>query len=72
MHADDELAADDLMVSDVENAILTGKILERQKDAERGEWKYRVRGTACDGAPMEVVVKISATGKMIVITAYAL
>jgi len=33
-HADEEADADDLSVYDVESAILTGTIVERQKDTE--------------------------------------
>jgi Domain of unknown function (DUF4258) len=36
-HADEEADADDLSVFDIESAILTGKIIERQKEAETGE-----------------------------------
>jgi len=39
-HADEEADADDFSVFDVESGILTGKIVERQEDAETGEWKY--------------------------------
>jgi hypothetical protein len=36
-HAYDEMAADDFAVWDVESAILTGKIVERQKDRVASE-----------------------------------
>ena len=38
-HADEEADADAFSVFDVESAILTGQIMERQKHAETGEWK---------------------------------
>ncbi len=72
LHAYDEMAADDLTVWDVESAILTGKIVEKQKDARTKEWKYRVRGSSIDGVPMEVVVKLGMTGKLVFITVYIL
>ena len=72
LHAYDEMAADDLTVWDVESAILTGQIVEKQKDANTSELKYRVRGTSIDGSPMEVVVKLGMTGKVIFVTVYAL
>lgn len=44
LHADDEMDADGLTVYDVESAILTGHIGERQRDRASAEWKYVVRG----------------------------
>ena len=71
-HAYDEMAADDLAVWDVESAILSGRIVERQKDRVTSENKYRLRGEALDGSSMEVVVKFGVTGKLVVITVYNL
>ena len=42
-HADEEADEDGLSILDVENAILTGAIVEKQKDRETGESKYLVR-----------------------------
>ena len=50
-HADEEADADEWSVVDVESAILTGAILERQKDQETRERKYVVRGEAIDAWP---------------------
>ena len=50
--ADEEADADDFSVFDVESAILTGKIVERQKESEMGEWKYVISGEAVDGRPL--------------------
>ena len=72
LHADEEMADDNLMLADVEEAILTGEILERQKDIDRDEWKYRISGFSIDGAPVEVVAKLGVTGKVVIITVYAL
>jgi hypothetical protein len=71
-HAYDEMAADNLTVWDVESAILTGKIVERQKNQATSENKYRLRGETLDGSSMEVVAKFSITGKLVVITVYSL
>jgi hypothetical protein len=54
----------------VEHCLLTGRIVERQRDAVTLEWKYRVRGVGVAGQAMEVVVRRSLTGKMVVITVY--
>lgn len=37
IHADDEMDEDGLTIFDVESAILSGKIIERQKDQNTGE-----------------------------------
>ena len=72
VHAYDEMAADDLTVWDVESAVLTGQVEERQRDADTDELKYRIRGKSTSGSDMEVVAKIGATGKAVVITVYEL
>lgn len=71
-HAYDEMAADNLAVWDVESVVLTGKIAERQRDRTTSENKYRLRGKTLDGSAVEVIVKFGATGKLVVITVYAL
>ena len=71
-HADEEADADGLSVFDLEHAILTGAILERQKDRETREWKYVVRGEAIDGSGVFVLAKFGAASKLLyIITVYA-
>ncbi len=71
IHADEEMDDDNLMLDDVEQAILTGEILERQKDIATAERKYRIRGYSTDGDLVEVIVKLGLSGKVIIITVYA-
>ncbi|MGK7875582.1 MAG: DUF4258 domain-containing protein [Xenococcaceae cyanobacterium] len=71
IHAEEEMNDDGFTIYDVENGILTGRILERQKDRETDEAKYRVRGEGVTGEEIEVVVKLSPTGKIVIITVYA-
>jgi hypothetical protein len=71
-HARKEMRDDDLSLDDVELSILTGEITERQRDRATVEWKYRINGMATDGQPVEVVAKFAPTGKLVVITVYAL
>jgi hypothetical protein len=52
LHAEEEMDGDDLSIFDVEQAILTGQIIERQKDAETGEWKYLIKGESLSRALM--------------------
>jgi len=72
LHADDEMNADDLAVCDLERIVLTGEIIERQRDAMMSEYKYRVRGRDLGGSAAEVVAKVSSTGKVVFITVYSL
>ena len=71
-HARREMHYDDLTIYDIERVILTGKILERQKDIATGEWKYRIAGKTVESGKIEVVAKLSPTDKLVIITIYAL
>ena len=71
-HADDEMNADDLTVYDLERIVLTGSIVERQKDETTFEYKYRVCGQTVDGLAAEIAAKLSVTGKLVFITIYLL
>lgn len=70
IHAEEEMENDVLSIFDVENAILTGEILERQKDAITNEWKYLIGGKTLDDDDIIVVAKISLTEKLVIITVY--
>jgi arginyl-tRNA--protein-N-Asp/Glu arginylyltransferase len=72
LHAEEEMSDDGLTVYDVERAVLTGEILERQKNTVTAEWKYRIRGESVQGDRVEVIAKLSATGKLVIITVYLL
>ncbi len=69
-HAEEEMNNDGLSIYDVESGILTGEILERQKDAITAEWKYRIKGQTIAGGEVEVIAKLSPTGKLVIITVY--
>ncbi len=60
------------VIYDVERGVLSGEIVERQRDRETHEIKYRIRGRTLEKAGIEVVAKISPTGKLVIITVYAL
>lgn len=70
LHAEEEMNDDGLTIYDVERGILTGEILERQKDGVTAEWKYRIKGQTITGGAVEVIAKLSPTGKLIIITVY--
>ena len=70
IHADEEMNDDNLSIFDVERCILSGRILDRQKDKVTAEWKYRINGRSLSGGEVEVVAKISPTDKLVIITVY--
>ena len=70
LHAEDEMLADNLTVYDVESVVLTGRIVERQKDRSSGEWKYLIGGQSVAGDPATIVVKVGPTGKAVIITVF--
>lgn len=69
LHAEEEMSDDNLTIYDIEQCILTGKILERQKDRVTAESKYRIRSLTVDGG-VEIIAKLSPTGKVVIITVY--
>ena len=70
VHAEEEMVNDGLTIFDVERCILTGKIIERQKDQDSGEWKYLIKGKSLSGDRVISVSKLSITGKLVIITVY--
>jgi hypothetical protein len=70
LHAEEEMDSDDLSIFDVEQAILTGWVIERQRDGETNEWKYLIKGKSVEGGGVVAVCKLSSTGKLIIITVY--
>jgi hypothetical protein len=71
-HARKEMVDDALTIYDVEHGILTGKIIERQKDRITAEKKYRIRGETLENNAVEVIVKSGITGKLVIVTVYKL
>ncbi|TET36392.1 MAG: DUF4258 domain-containing protein [Planctomycetota bacterium] len=72
LHAEEEMSDDGLSIYDVERCILTGAVIERQKDRLTSERKYRVKGKSVSGNNIEVIVKTGMSGKLVIITVYAL
>jgi hypothetical protein len=71
VHAADEMEDDGFTILDLENIILTGVIVERQKDRKTDETKIVIRGIALDSREAEVVVKVGLSGVLYIITVYA-
>ena len=72
IHAAEELEDDNLTILDLENIVLTGRIVERQKDREARESKFIVRGRTLDARGAEAIVKISLAGILYFVTVYVL
>lgn len=70
IHADEEMDNVGLTIFDVESVVLSGRIIERQKDQQAGEWKYLVKGESLNGESVVAITKIGPTGKLIFITVY--
>ncbi len=71
LHAEEEMDEDSLSIFDVESGILTGIIVERQRERSKQEWKYLVQGETVDGDRMVMVVsKFGYAGKLVILTVY--
>ena len=69
-HAADELEDDNLSILDLENIVLTGQIVERQRDRTTRETKCVIQGATLDGSAGEVVAKLRHDSKLFIITVY--
>ena len=70
-HFIEEMAEDDLAFADIETAIASGKVRRRFTGDPRGT-RYEVVGPANDGRQIAVVCRLKTTGKLLLITTYAL
>ena len=72
LHAEEEMEEDGFAIYDVENAILTGRIIGRQTDRRSKERKYLIRGRCADDARDAVVlVKFGPIDLLVIVTVYA-
>jgi Domain of unknown function (DUF4258) len=70
LHATEELEDDNLTILDLESVLLTGDIVERQRDRITRETKVIVRGSTVEGETAECVVKLGPSGRLFIITIY--
>jgi hypothetical protein len=70
LHAEEEMDDDNLSIFDVERGILTGRVVERQRDRITAGWKYLVEGETLGGDAVIAVARLSSTGKLVIITVY--
>ncbi len=70
VHAAEEMAEDNLDILDIEQAILNGQVVRREKDDPRGA-KYVVEGLATDGTTsVGVVGRFLRSERYLIITIY--
>lgn len=70
-HAEDEMLDDGLERSDIEHAILKGRIEKKLTEDIRGT-RYRIEGPANDGRLTHTVCRFKEDGNFVIITVYAL
>jgi hypothetical protein len=70
VHALGEMAEDGLDIIDVEHAVLSGQIVEREKGDPRGT-KYVIEGVGSDGdTQVGVVGRFHSNERFLIITVY--
>jgi uncharacterized DUF497 family protein len=73
VHAEIEMENDALTFSDIEHAILTGKIISSQKEHKNGRRKYVIKGYTLTGSEVIVVSQLTAlSNQLIIITVFLL
>ncbi len=70
IHGEEEMEIDKLSIFDIENAVLTGEIVERQQNQATAESKYVIKGKTLHDTDVTVVAKLGATGKLVIITVF--
>ena len=69
-HAAEEMAEDGLAILDIEQAVLSGRVVEIQRDDPRGN-RHVLRGTATDGSTLVAVVgRFPGRERYLIITVY--
>ena len=70
IHAVEEMAEDDLDLLDIEQSVLVGQVVKRDKHDPRGT-KYTIEGLAVDGERLVGVVgRFQGVDRFLIITVY--
>ena len=72
IHGHEAMEDDELTLLDIERCFQMGRIIERQRDQSRGEWKYLVSGSTADRRRVGAVAKIGPTGQLVIVTVYTI
>ena len=70
-HFFEEMVNDNLTFADIEMAIYKGRVNRKFTRDPRGT-RYEVVGSATDGREIAIICRIKNTGKLLLITTYAL
>ncbi|MEW6378518.1 MAG: DUF4258 domain-containing protein [bacterium] len=70
-HFFEEMADDDISFADIEMAIANGRIRRKFTRDPRGT-RYEVVGSTAEGREIAIICRIKSTGKLLLITTYAL
>lgn len=70
-HFFEEMANDNLSFADIEMAIYKGRVNRRFTRDPKGT-RYEIIGSATDGREIAIICRIKNTGKLLLITTYAL
>ncbi len=70
-HFFEEMANDNLIFTDIEIAIVNGQVKRKFTRDPRGI-HYEIIGSAADGREIAIICRIKNTGKLLLITTYAL
>ncbi len=68
IHALEEMDEDNINHYDIEYAILSGEVVERQRDRVTAEYKYRILGSTYHDLRIEVVAKLDTKACLVIIT----
>jgi len=69
-HAKDEMEQDGFTIQDVKSAVYSGRIVGTQCHG-RGPRKLVVAGRADDGRPLRLICRLTASGRLRLITVFA-
>jgi hypothetical protein len=61
IHAEEEMEDDRLVLTDIENCIMTGQIVACQREPGTRQRKYVIHGESTTGAAMATVTRIGPT-----------
>ena len=70
-HAHREMFDDEITIIDVEHAILSGHIIEKQRDLSTGQPKYLLHGET-PWSYIAIVVTFGSTGRLDIITVFTI
>ena len=68
-HADEEAQEDDVDISDIKNAIKTGKIVKKYTHDLRGT-RYKIQGLTLDNRKLNIILRLNNLGEVRILTIF--